>query len=262
MRKIAGLLSLVLLLLLGAVGCGQDDTQLQAIRDRGALRVGVKVDVPNFGYLNPATNQLEGLEIDLARLIAQEIIGDAEAVELVGVTAQMRGPLLDNGEVDIVIATFTITEERRESYNFTEPYYHDEIGLLVRRDSGIESLADMDGKTVAVAQTSTTRDALVAEGDKLGIAMQYKEYASYPEMKAALVAGETDAFSVDKSILSGYADEDTVILADGFNPQDYGIASKLENDQLAAFLTDFLKTLKADGRMDEILQRWGQAPLA
>ena len=82
--------------------------QIQTIIDRGVLRVGVKQDVPNFGYRNPDTNEFEGMEIDIARAIADEL---GVEIEFTPVTAQTRGPLLDNGQVDIVIATFTITEE-------------------------------------------------------------------------------------------------------------------------------------------------------
>lgn len=81
--------------------------QVQAIIERGVLRVGVKQDVPNFGYKNPDSGEFEGLEIDIARKIADELGVD---IEFTPVTAQTRGPLLDNGQVDMVIATFTITD--------------------------------------------------------------------------------------------------------------------------------------------------------
>ena len=87
----------------------------ETIKEAGVLKVGVKEDVPNFGLRNTETNEIEGFEIDIAKKIAEEILGDAEAIELVPVTAKTRGPLLDNGEVDMVIATFTVTEERKAS---------------------------------------------------------------------------------------------------------------------------------------------------
>ncbi len=74
--------------------------QVQAIIERGVLRVGVKQDVPNFGYKNPDSGEFEGLEIDIARKIADELGVD---IEFTPVTAQTRGPLLDNGQVDLVI---------------------------------------------------------------------------------------------------------------------------------------------------------------
>lgn len=256
MKKLIALICLISLTLTLAAGCGNDDAALNEIRDRGTLRVGVKSDVPGFGYFNSETKEFEGIEIDLARLIAGDILSDDKAVEFVAVTAQTRGPMLDNGELDMVIATFTITEERKESYNFTKPYYHDELGFLVVAGSDIQSFADIDGKTVGIAQSGTAKSALEAEAEKRGIQLNYGERASYPELKAALTAGEIDAFAVDKSILIGYSDEKTRILDDGFNPQDYGIATKLENTQLAEYLDEFLDTIMQDGQFDEILTQW------
>ena len=256
MKKLIALICMIMLVLTVASGCGSDNAALKEIRDKGTLRVGVKTDVPGFGYYNPDSKGYEGLEIDLARLIADDILGDENAVEFFGVTAQTRGPMLDNGEIDMVIATFTITEERKEIYNFSQAYYHDEIGFLVRADSDLKTIADIDGKTVGIAQSGTAKDALVAESEKRGMTLKYIEHASYPELKAALTSGEIDAFSVDRSILIGYADSNTRILDEGFNPQDYGIATKLENSQLAEHLDGFLDSIMKNGKFDEILAKW------
>ena len=256
MKKLIAFICLITLIITIASGCGNDNAALKEIKDKGTIRVGVKTDVPGFGYYNSETKEFEGLEIDLARLIAGDILGDENAVEFTGVTAQTRGPMLENGELDMVIATFTITEERKKSYNFTQPYFHDEIGFLVKVDSDMKKIEDIDGKTIGIAQSGTAKDALVAESEKLGISLNFSERASYPELKAALIAGEIDAFSVDKSILIGYSDAQTRILDDGFNPQDYGIATKLENTQLAEHLDGFLGSIMEDGQFDEILDRW------
>ncbi|MEI3166589.1 MAG: transporter substrate-binding domain-containing protein [Lachnospiraceae bacterium] len=144
---------------------GDVSADVQKIVDRGVLKVGCKSDVPNFSLQNTATGEYEGFEDDLAYNIAGEIFGctpeeakDKKLVEFQGVTAKTRGPLLENGEIDLVIATFTITDERKETYNFSTPYYTDAVGLLVNNDSGIESIEDLDGKIIGVAQSSTTKD--------------------------------------------------------------------------------------------------------
>ena len=105
--------------------------EIQAIKDRGVLKVGVKVDVPKYGYKNPQTGQVEGLEIDISKAVAKKILGDENKVEFQGVTAKTRGPLLDNGEIDMVAATFTITDERKKSYNFSDPYIKDDGPLII-----------------------------------------------------------------------------------------------------------------------------------
>ena len=112
--------SLVLLTGLVAATClaaanTPDSPDIKAIKDHGTLKVGVKVDVPKFGYRDPKTEKIDGFEVDIARAIAQKILGKKNKIELQAVNAKTRGPLLDNGEVDLVIATFTITEERKKT---------------------------------------------------------------------------------------------------------------------------------------------------
>ena len=243
-------------LALALSACGANNAAINAIKGRGALRVGVKMDVPNFGYLNPKTSMFEGLEIDLAKLIAKEIFGNEEAVKLVGVTTQTRESMLENGEVDMIIATFTITEERKKNFHFTTPYFHDAIGFMTLKDAGMASMQDMDGKTIGIAQFGTAYDALVARAKELNISVNYQKFASYPEIIYPLKAGTIDVFCVDKSILMGYVDEDTVILDDSFNPQEYGIAVKRDNDALVKYLDELMAKIQKDGRMEEILNRW------
>jgi putative glutamine transport system substrate-binding protein len=183
---------------------GASNAAADAIRAAGVLKIGCKEDVPNFGLLNNSTNEYEGFEIELAKLIANDIFGDPAKVSFQAVTAKTRGPLLDNGDIDMVIATFTITEERKLSYNFSDPYYQDAVGMLVRRDSGIESIADCDGKTIGVAQSATSKDAIQAAADAAGVSVTFNEYGTYPEIQAALMSGNVDVFCVDRSILRGY----------------------------------------------------------
>ena len=129
-----------------AADSGDTAADVQAVIDAGVLKVGVKTDVPNFSLLNTETNEYEGYEVDLAYEMAGAIFGctadeakEQDLVEFTGVTAKTRGPLIENGELDMVIATFTINEERKELYNFTTPYYVDAVGLMVLNDSGINS---------------------------------------------------------------------------------------------------------------------------
>jgi putative glutamine transport system substrate-binding protein len=197
------------------------------------------------------------MEIDLAYAIAESIGLTADDVEFQAVTAKTRGPLLDNGQIDLVIATFTIKPERLEQWNFTEPYYQDEVGLLVKKESGITALAGLDGKTIGVAQGATTRDAVQVEADAANIKVKFLEFATYPEINAALESGRVDAFSVDKSILTGYVTEDSVILPDGFSPQDYGIASKLGSDELRDYINGLLTEMGSNGEMEALLEKWG-----
>ena len=255
LKKFAALcLALATLLVFAGCGGGNDGESVKKIQDSGVLKVGVKADVPGFGYLNPSTNQYEGFEIDLANKIAEKM---GVKVQFEAVTAKTRGPLLDNGELDLVIATFTITEERKLSYNFSDSYFTDFIGLLVKKDSGITGLKDLDGKKIGVAQSATTQEKLTADAKELGVNPEFLSFASYPEIKAALDSGRVDCFSVDVAILNGYLDESSVILDEQHAPQEYGVTSKLDKKDLAEYVNNIIKELKDSGELDKMLQAWG-----
>ncbi len=232
--------------------------QVQEIIDRGVLRVGVKQDVPNFGYLNPDTNEFEGMEVEIAKKVADELGVD---IEYTPVTAATRGPLLDNGQVDMVIATFTITEERKELYNFTSAYYTDAVGFLVNKDSGIETFEDLDGKTIGVAQGSITQTLISDLADEYGIDVSFAELGSYPELSVSLRAHRTDAFSVDQSILSGYVSSKSELMDFSFSASEYGIVTKKSNTELNDYLTSLVDKWAEDGTLQEIYDNNGLTPV-
>lgn len=238
---------------------------VQEIIDRGVLKVGCKSDVPKFSLQNTETEEYEGFEDDLAYEIAGEIFGctadeakEQGLVEFQGVTAKTRGPLLENGEIDLVIATFTITEERKETYNFSTPYFTDAVGLLVNKSSGIESIEDLDGKIIGVAQSSTTKDSFLAYVDENGIDVkpEFQEFDGYPALAQALATNQIDCFSVDRAILSGYVNDSNMILDDRFAEQDYGVASAKENEGLAKLVDDKVTAMLEDGTIDKMIEEW------
>lgn len=238
-----------------STGMTSSDAKIQAIQKAGVLKVGAKVDVPKFGYKDPKTEKVDGFEIDLARAIAKKING-TDKIEVTGVNTKTRGPALDNDELDVVIATFTITEERKKTWNFSQPYFQDAIGFLVNKDAGIKSFKDLNGKTIGVAQSSTTKAALEEQAAKDGIKLSFSDLPGYPELKAALVSKRVDAFSVDRAILFGYLDKDTVLLNDKFKPQEYGVATKLANKELAQVIDNLIGEMKKNGELDKLLKKW------
>lgn len=249
-----------------AASDGSTAEDVQKIIDRGVLKVGCKSDVPNFSLQNTATGEYEGFEDDLAYNIAGEIFGctadeakDKKLVEFQGVTAKTRGPLLENGEIDLVIATFTITDERKETYNFSTPYYTDAVGLLVNNDSGIESIKDLDGKVIGVAQSSTTKDNFKAyvEENNLDVNPEFQEFDGYPALAQALATKQIDCFSVDRAILSGYVNDSNHLLDDRFAEQEYGVASAKENTGLAELVDNKVNEMLSDGSMKALQDQWG-----
>ena len=113
---------------------GSFGVDTQAIIDRGVLRVGVKNAVPGFGLQDTLTGEYSGMEIDIATKLAEYL---GVEVEFTTVTAATRTELLDSGDIDCVLATFTITDERKESWDFSTPYYTDAVTVLFENASGI-----------------------------------------------------------------------------------------------------------------------------
>lgn len=236
----------------------------QAIVDRGVLRVGVKNAVVGFGYQDPATGEYSGMEIELAKKLADQLGVD---VEFTTVTAATRTELLDSGDIDCVLATFTITDERKESWDFTTPYYTDYVTVLVEDSSGITSLADLKGKLVGVSSGSTSArslvEAMIEDGDIEGTGFSadtfdpatwtdgvtFQQFDDYPAISTALSAGTVDAFCVDKSILAVYKTEGRSYIDAQFAPQEYGIATKKGSD-FSTYCNDFVETCLSDGTID------------
>ena len=199
--------------------------------------------------------------IDIAKALAAQLGVD---VEFTTVTAATRGELLDSGDIDCVLATFTITEERKKSWDFSTPYYTDYVSVLVEDASGIKGLADLKDKVVGVSSGSTSARALVQAMIDAGVisgdgfdadtfnadtwkdGISFRQYDDYPAISTALSAGEVNGFCVDKSILAIYKTEGRSYIADEFAPQEYGIATK-KGSGFSAYCEDFIQTKLADG---------------
>jgi aspartate/glutamate/glutamine transport system substrate-binding protein len=263
MKKLLSLALAILLVLMiplaamaeSTVTIDKADPVIAKIIERGKLLVGVKADVPKFGYQELGSD-FSGLEIDIAKALAKELLGDENAVEFTAVTAKTRGPLLDTGELDLVIATFTIKPDRIVQYDFSKPYFVDAIGLLVKKDAGIASFKDLDGKTIGVAQSATTKDALAKAAEAAGLKIEFLEFATYPDIKAALDSDRVACFSVDKAILMGYVDDSTVLLPDAFESQPYGVAMKKGSAGLLSFVDSKLAAMRASGEIDTLVAKW------
>lgn len=246
---------------------GDSGSKLQAIKDRGKLNCGVKADVLGYGYLNTDTNEYEGLEIDLCYQIAAAVLGtsydDAKEqglCDFTTVTPKTRGPLIDNDTLDIVCATYTITKERQQDWDFSTPYRTDSVGIMVMKSSGITKMADLDGKVIGVSQGSTTKDAVTQMLSDQGIdaTPEFKEYSDYPSINSALESGNIDAFAMDRSTLNTYMNDNKELVQPEieFGTQDYGVATKKGSD-LSEVVDDTVNKLLDDGWLDEEVQTWG-----
>ena len=257
---------------LGLVGCGgssssdSNASKLQTLTDRGKLKCGVKKDVVGYGLLDTATGKYEGMEIDLCYQVAAKVFDvtyeeakDKDLVEFTDVTPKTRGPLIDNDTLDLICATYTITDERKQSWDFTDPYRTDHVGILIKKGS-MSSMADLDGKHIGVSQGSTTKDAITKMLSDNGFSAtpQFDEYPDYPSINSALDAGQIDAFAMDRSTLKTYTTDDKELLQPEieFGAQDYGIATKKGSD-LSSVTEEVVKDVTSNGWIEEEIQTWG-----
>ena len=254
-----------------AASSGAVSADVQAIIDRGVLKVGVKNAVKGFSFQDTLTGEYTGLEDSLAEMIAEHLGVD---VEFTTVTAATRGELLDSGDIDCVLATFTITEERRKSWDFSTPYYTDYVSVLVEDSSGIKALADLKDKVVGVSSGSTSARALVQEMIDEGVitgegfdadtfnadtwkdGISFRQYDDYPAISTALSAGEVNGFCVDKSILAIYKTEGRSYIDAEFSPQEYGVATK-KGSGFSSVCDELVTGWLADGTIDGLIKENG-----
>ena len=243
----------------------------QAIVDRGVLKVGVKNAVQGFSFQDTLTGEYKGLEDSLAEMIAEHLGVD---VEFTTVTAATRGELLDSGDIDAVLATFTITDERKKSWDFSTPYYTDYVSVLVEDSTGIKELADLKDKVVGVSSGSTSARALVKAMIDAGVldganfdadtfnadtwkeGISFRQYDDYPAISTALSAGEVQGFCVDKSILAIYKTDGRSYIDAEFAPQEYGVATKKGSD-FSAVCDELITGWLADGTVDQLIKENG-----
>lgn len=253
------------------VGCGGSDTAndtakkgdepkaeatntLAKIKERGTLVAGVKYDTNLFGLKDPATGKVDGFDIDIARAIAKDILGDETKIELKEVTSQTRIPMLEKGDIDMIIATMTITEERKKQVNFSDVYFEAGQSLLVKKGSDIKGIDSLKGKKVIAVKGSTSAKNIRAKAPDAEVI----ELGNYAEAFTALKSGKGDALTTDNSILIGMTKQDAnyELVGGLFTDEPYGIAIKKGDDALTTKVNEVLKKLKDNGEYDTIYKKW------
>lgn len=227
----------------------------ERIEENPTLTWGVKVDTNLFGLYDIQSGEIKGFDIDIAKAITEELTGNAANAEFVEVTSKTRIPLLKNGNIDAIIATMTITEERKEQVNFTDIYFDAGQALLVPNDSPIQSLEDLSADTTVLAVKGSTSAQNIRD---LSPDTNVLELENYSEAFTALQSGQGDAVTTDNAILLGIiADNPGYRLAGGnFTQEPYGIAINKGQDAFLQEVNKALDTIKANGVYDEIYAKW------
>jgi ABC-type amino acid transport substrate-binding protein len=249
----AGIVLLVALLLSAAAGGAASAGGLDDARSRGRLLVGVKTDFPPFGYLDPA-GKPRGFDADIARYLARALFEDEGRLELVPVTTGSRIPFLYSGWIDMIIATMSATEERRQVLDFSEPYFVSASLLLVPEGSPIRGIGDLAGKSVAVLEGS------VQEKDLALVAPRAKRaaYKTMGEAVSALKAKRADALCQDEPLVRELARRNRGLSAVGtpILSHPYAIAVRKGDRETLRWINEKLTAMKHDGTYERLRRKY------
>jgi polar amino acid transport system substrate-binding protein len=225
---------------------------MAAIAERGRLIVGVDQNTYLFGFRNPATGQLEGFDIDIAREIARSIFGDPNRIQLRVVDASQRESALQSGEVDLVARTFSITCDRKRNVAFSTVYYYANQRILAIKGSGIDSPAALSGKRVCAVSGTTSLAALFA----LNPRPKLFSATTWTDCLVMLQQGQVDAISTDDVVLSGLAlqDPNVEVVGPSIAVEPYGLGIKKENTDLVRFVNGVLEQIRDDGTWQQLYE--------
>lgn len=271
-----------------AVGCGDDGastsaantttgaatgppkfaagTTMATIQAKGKLVVGTKFDQPLFGLKNPTNGQVEGFDVEIAKIVARAIFGSdiTNKVEYQEATSKVREDVIKDGKVDIVAATYTINDERKKVVDFAGPYYVAGQDILVKKANttitGVDSLA---GKKVCTVQGSTSLTNVQKSAPQADVSITFDKYSLCVE---ALKDSRVEAVTTDNVILLGFINDDPAnlkLVGKPFTTEPYGIGVKKDDVAFRTFVNDTLEKAYKDGSWkkawDDTAGKTGQA---
>ena len=242
-RRRAGAWAVATIVLALATGA-EAESVLDAVRARGALRVGIKADAPPFSSLD-ARGRPVGFEVDLARFFARVLFDDDTRAQLVPVTTATRFGELEAGRVDLLLATITATPERRTVAELSDPYFISASLILVPADSRVEGLGDLAGRRVAVVRGSI-QERDVAEVQSRALV---NPVGSVAEGVRSIKARQADAFVYDDVVLLGLARDDQALRVTGapIGPRPYVAAARKGETRLIRWVNGWLAKMRRDG---------------
>ncbi|MCP3817772.1 glutamate ABC transporter substrate-binding protein [Streptomyces sp. A3M-1-3] len=224
-----------------------DGATIDRIKKAGKLVAGVDQNSFRWGYRNPATGQLEGFDIDLVRAVAQEILGDPEAVIYRAIPTSQRIPALKDGRVDIVVRTMTINCKRLADVAFSTAYFEAGQQVLVPAGSSIKGYdATLKGKKICSASGSTAETALKAKSFGADISVTVPNQL---DCLVRLQLGEVDGVVTDNALAAGQAAQDPSVKLVGtpFTKEFYGVAMNKEATDLVRRVNKVLDGYRQGG---------------
>lgn len=218
--------------------------EVRDILDSGRLTIGSKFDQPLTGLRDKATGRIEGFDAEIGRIITQRIFGkvaEGENLDFIETVPANREKYLENGTVDLVLATYTITPERKKAVTFAGPYYEAGQAIMTRKGEGIEDIKDLSKKKVCTAEGTTSLDNVEKHNPRANVSKPMRNWSS---CRKALLEKEYDAVSTDDLILYGFLSEDPSkleISKKTFTTEPYGIGLPKGSTELQKFINETLE---------------------
>ena len=224
------------------------------LSDAGEIKIGVKIDQPGIGYQEPGADAPSGFDIEMGRIVATRLGIDEDNIEWVETVSDNREPFLENGTVDIVIASYSITDERRAVVGQAGPYYVTGQQLLVREDDKetITGPDDLANVKVCSVEGSTSLETVEKEYGAKPV-----PFATYSECVEQLENETVDVVTTDGAILLGYAaqkPDELEVVGDPFSEERYGIGYPKDAEGMCEFLNETIEGSFEDGTWDSAFE--------
>jgi glutamate transport system substrate-binding protein len=251
----------------GLTACGSDDgsgedagsgsgksfaagSTMERLNKAQAVKVGTKFDQPGFG-LKGLSGKPEGFDVEVAKIIVKELGIPEDKIEYVETPSKVREDVIVNGNVDFVVATYTINDKRKERIAFAGPYYEAGQNIMVKADdtsiTGPDSFKDGTKKVCSVTGSTPAEEIKKSVKD---VATQLVLFDTYDKCRDALKGGQVNAVTTDNVILLGYIAKEEgqyKLAGDNFTKEPYGIGVKLEDKDFRTFINDTLEKAYSDG---------------
>ncbi|TJX13451.1 amino acid ABC transporter substrate-binding protein [Tissierella creatinini] len=263
MKKLLKLVGLLTLMATLITGCAPKETPTDVVEEpttgeKQTLIMGLDDTFAPMGFRDEK-GDLVGFDIDLATEVAKRI--DAN-IEFQPIDWSMKETELNAGNIDLIWNGYSITEERKEKVNYTEPYLANAQIIITLADSPIETIADLKGKVVATQAESSSLDAARAQEGFIESLMNGEliEYATFNEVFNDLESKRADAIIADEVLARYYmknkGSEQFKVLEENLGPEEFGIGLRKDDTDLLKSINDALNEMKADGTYDEIYAKW------
>ncbi|MGJ9414102.1 glutamate ABC transporter substrate-binding protein [Aeromicrobium sp. CF4.19] len=224
----------------------EEGSRMAELADQGSIKIGVKYDQPGIGFRGAGQDAPTGIDPELGKIIAGQLGIGPDDIEWVETISDNREPFLENGTVDLVIASYSITDERLEIVGQAGPYYVTGQSLMVAADDdSINGPDDLEGKTVCSVRGSTSIDTVEQE-----YGAEPAGFDTYSECNDQLINGSVDAVTTDGAILLGYAAEnpdELKVVGEPFSEERYGVGYSPDAPEMCEFLNETIQSSFDDG---------------